>query len=207
MEKQTYLTYIEDAGRIQLKNGTIILVRCKCICGKIKVIRKQKFTSKSTISCGCMKGKKIKEASITHGMSNTRTYRCWASMITRCTNKKIPQFKNYGGRGIRVCERWVNSFENFLSDMWECPSKEHSIDRIEVNENYEPSNCKWSTTLEQCNNKTNNVKYLYNGELLSVTEISRITGITRSRISNWKNRSKYSKEKIEKLIQENSHGS
>jgi hypothetical protein len=120
-------------------------------------------------------------------------------MKQRCINKNFTNFKNYGGRGIKVCDRWLK-FENFLLDMGIKPNKDYQIDRIDNNGNYEINNCKWSSRIENCNNKNNNIKYNYKGELLSVTEISRISGITRSRISNWKNRSNYSVEKIEMLI-------
>ena len=135
-------------------------------------------------------------------MTNTPEYRSWAAMITRCTNPNAPQFKNYGGRGIFVCEDWLNSFECFFNDMGLKPSKKHSIDRIDNNFGYNKANCKWSNAVEQCSNKTNNRKYLYKNETLTVTEISRRTGINRTTISNWANRSKYSKEKIERLINE-----
>ena len=120
-------------------------------------------------------------------------------MMTRCTNPKVNNYHNYGGRGIKVCDRWHN-FELFLLDMGEKPSDNLQLDRIDNNGNYEKDNCKWVDSRENCNNKNNNVKYNYKGELLTVTEISRRSGINRTRISNWKNRSKYSQEKIEALI-------
>lgn len=197
--KDTFLTFIENAGRINYKNQTVILVKCQCDCGNTTILRKQHFVNKSTKSCGCLNyTTKWK----THGMAKTRTYRIWANMLTRCTNTKVAQYKDYGGRGISVCKEWAESFESFFKDMGSCPSNSHSIDRIDNNLNYCKENCKWSTSKEQCNNKSNNVKYLYSGELLSVTEISRRTGIVRTRISNWKNRSGYSTAKIEQLIKQ-----
>ena len=120
-------------------------------------------------------------------------------MISRCLNKNFTNFENYGGRGIKVCDRWLK-FDEFISDMGIKPNKDYQIDRIDNNGNYDINNCKWSSRTENCNNKNNNVKYNYKGELLSVTEISRRSKINRTRISNWKNRSNYTTEKIEMLI-------
>lgn len=91
-------------------------------------------------------------------------------MVQRCLNKKCSQFKNYGARGIIICERW-SSFDNFASDMGKKPSREHSLDRIDVNGNYEPDNCRWSTTHEQANNKRNSVHLRVGSDVLSVSEI------------------------------------
>lgn len=196
---ETRLTYIEDCGRIKYSKQTVILVKCKCICGNIVVVRKPHFANNHTKSCGCLNKEKTSKLNKTHGLSKSSTYRSWNAMINRCTNKNFKNFNNYGGRGIKVCERWLK-FDNFLLDMDVKPNKDYQIDRIDNDGNYELNNCKWSSRIENCNNKNNNVKYNYKGELLSVSEISRLSGITPSKISNWKNRSNYSVEKIEMLI-------
>jgi hypothetical protein len=193
------LTYIEDAGRIKYKKSTVLLVKCKCSCGNYVVLRKPHFVNNHTKSCGCLQKEKISKLNKSHGLSNSSTYKSWASMITRCNNKKTVQYKNYGGRGIKVCEEWLD-FNNFLKDMGEKPNELMQLDRINNDGDYCKENCKWSTSKENCNNKSNNVKYNFNGQFLSVTEISRLSGINRTRISNWKNRSKYTSEKIELLI-------
>lgn len=101
-------------------------------------------------------------------------------------------------RGIKICDRWVNSFEDFLSDMGYKPSSKHSIDRIDVNGDYEPSNCKWSTNEEQQNNKRNSVKILINGILYSIKELSQKYSIKESRIRNWRRRGKSIEDMLNK---------
>lgn len=196
---ESRLTYLEDAGFIQYKKCRAYLVKCRCSCGNIVTIRKYHFKNNHTKSCGCLQKELIGSVNRTHGLTNSSTYRSWCSMMTRCTNPKVNNYHNYGGRGIKVCDRWHN-FELFLLDMGEKPSDNLQLNRIDNNGNYEKDNCKWVDSRENCNNKNNNVKYNYKGELLTVTEISRRSGINRTRISNWKNRSKYSQEKIEALI-------
>lgn len=118
---------------------------CRCECGNEKIISGQLLRNGEARSCGCIKRK--------HGQSNTPTYRSWMRMRERCCRPGDKRYKDYGGRGIIVCDRWRNSFENFFADMGERPSSKHSIDRIDVNGNYEPGNCRWSTTVEQRHNR------------------------------------------------------
>lgn len=197
---ETRLTYIETVGKIKYPKSTVILVKCKCLCGNEIVVRKGNFTNNHTKSCGCLNKEKTSQLNKTHGLSKSSTYKSWQSMLSRCLNKKFTNFENYGGRGIKVCDRWLK-FDNFIDDMGLKPYKDYQIDRINNNGNYDIDNCKWSSRTENCNNRNNNVKYNYKGELLSVTEISRRSKIDRTRISNWKNRSNYSTEKIETLIE------
>ena len=93
----------------------------------------------------------------TRGVSRTKEYRTWFGVIYRCHNEKAPQYQRYGGRGITVCERWRNSFEAFLADMKNAPSAAHSIERIDNDKGYEPSNCRWATSAEQSRNVSTNV--------------------------------------------------
>lgn len=117
----------------------------KCSCGKEKIVIIDNLLRGKSLSCGCYRKKVMQALNTTHGQSGnstkTRAYRSWAHMKGRCLNQDDAAYKDYGGRGISVCERWLK-FENFFADMGECPP-EHSIERINVNGNYEPYNCKW----------------------------------------------------------------
>jgi len=110
----------------------------------------------------------------------TRVYRIWTGIKTRCNNPNDPGFKHYGARGISICDRWL-VFENFLSDMGE-PGRGMSIDRIDVNGNYEPGNCRWATSIVQHRNRRDNVFIEYNGVRATIAEWSETTGINRSTI-------------------------
>lgn len=121
-------------------------------------------------SCGCLHREKASQASRVHGETRTSEHGVWQAMITRCENPNVQGFENYGGRGIRVCDRWRNDFAAFLADMGRRPSPTHSIDRIDVNGNYEPSNCRWATKKEQARNKRNNRLITINGETRCVAE-------------------------------------
>lgn len=115
----------------------------------------------TTKSCGCSHTLSCKERAI-HNMYNTPTYKSWVRMKSRCYNKRNTRYYCYGGKGISVCERW-HDFLNFYEDMGERPSQSYSIDRIDINKNYEPGNCRWATRIEQARNKSNNIVIFYNG--------------------------------------------
>lgn len=136
-----------------------------------------------TLSCGCKASRKTAaERGFKHGctsdLGNTTEYNTWAAMKSRCYNKGKRDYKNYGGRGIIVCERWVNNFENFLKDMGTKPSKKHSIDRVDNNGNYEPSNCRWATSIQQGQNKRNVIKVRFAGTEHLLKSICQQLGIS-----------------------------
>lgn len=129
---------------------------CKCDCGNIKIINSCNIKRGLTQSCGCLHKEKTIEASITHNMSATCEYNIWCKMKDRCLNPKRAVYKNYGGRGITICASWLDEeygFLNFFRDMGKRPSKNLSLDRINNDGNYEPSNCRWATAKQQANNK------------------------------------------------------
>ena len=136
--------------------------KCKCDCGNTTYATTELLTSGKTKSCGCYKQDEFKQRVTTHGMTNTRVYNIWQLMKDRCLNSKNLHFYCYGGRGITVCERWKDSFENFLSDMGN-PSNDLSIDRIDPDGNYEPSNCRWATVYQQAHNKRNTIRVTIDG--------------------------------------------
>lgn len=115
---------------------------------------------------------------------NSPEYNSWRAMIRRCYLTSQPGYANYGGRGIVVCERWLNSFRTFRSDIGLRPSSEHTVDRINVNGNYEPSNCRWATRAEQNSNRRDNVMLSVNGETASLAEWSRRAGRSKSTIQD-----------------------
>ncbi len=137
---------------------------------------------------------KSNSAQITHGMSGTNVYRRWKHMLARCTNPKNKHYKNYGGRGIKVCERW-RKFENFLADMGYPPTWKHSLDRIDNNGNYEPSNCRWATRLEQQNNIRSNKMLEFKGKRMSLSAWSRELNINKATLAGRLNKRKWSIEK------------
>ena len=125
----------------------------------------------------------------THGMKKTSIYNTWCNIKARCYNINNPRYKSYGGRGITVCARWKDSFENFFNDIGERPSKLYTIDRIDNEGNYTPDNCKWSTQLEQQNNKRSNRLLIYNGVTMNLGQWAKKLNIgattLRWRLRNW----------------------
>lgn len=150
---------------------------CKCDCGNEVVVRHDSLQCGHAKSCGCFK---IGETSACykHGKRNTRLFRIWSLMRTRCYNSHNKLYKDYGGRGISICDEWQD-FQTFYDwAMTNSYAVDLTIDRINVNGNYEPSNCRWVTMAEQCNNKRNNVCYFVNGETLNTSQIAKKYGIT-----------------------------
>lgn len=142
---------------------------CRCDCGKAITVRGDHLRKGVSGSCGCNR--------VTHGKTGTPEYFAWMGMIARCKNSKNSEYHHYGGRGINVCERWSH-FENFLSDMGERPSPEHSLDRIDNNSGYSPENCRWATLLTQANNKRTNHVIVVGGQPMTVAQAARMLGLS-----------------------------
>jgi hypothetical protein len=163
---------------------------CVCHCGKKIKCRANSLRTGHVKSCGCTKSDsirkfKIKHGELCYGQTSTKEYSAWHRMIQRCVNPKSADYKRYGHRGIKVCNRWINSFQDFLKDMGRSPSKDHSIDRIDNNGNYEPSNCRWATHIEQINNRSSTVFVTYDGLTLPFSVFCKQNGLKYGTAKHW----------------------
>ena len=160
------------------KNGRV-LWRCECDCGNEVLVRSSSLLRpSSTKSCGCY-GRDSRFGRGTHKMTNTPEYRTWCKMKARCYSPRDKRFGNYGGRGITVCDRWLNSFQNFYDDMGPKPAH-YSLERIDNDGNYEPQNCKWIPMAEQAKNRTTVYKISFGGHTLSISGWARKLGMSPS---------------------------
>lgn len=163
------LVVIAEAGRAKRRH---VLWLCKCDCGKTTVVTGDNLRSGHTKSCGCLQIEKNR----THGMTKTHTYKAWKDMKARCYNSSGLHYRNYGGRGIIVCEKWRNSFEAFFTDMGERPISQ-TLDRIDNNGIYEPMNCRWATRKQQARNTRTNRLIEYQGQTKCLSAWAEIIGI------------------------------
>jgi hypothetical protein len=133
-------------------------------------------------NCGCVRIESFRKRVRKHGRSHTLVYGVWLAMRKRCSVPTHPYYYIYGGRGIKVCERWEHSFEAFINDMGERPSSKHSIDRIDVNGDYEPRNCRWATAAEQTRNSRRNVRVSIDGETRVVEDWGKTSPVSAGAI-------------------------
>lgn len=157
-----------------------VMVLGRCDCGKVQPFPLLQLVNGTTKSCKCYRDScriGTPPGTATHLQSRTPEYKTWSIMKQRCLNIKHDSYSTYGGRGIKVCPRWLESFESFLSDMGRKPSKDHSIERVNNNGDYEPSNCVWATKWEQAKNRSTNRFLEFNGQRLCLMDWSRKVGI------------------------------
>lgn len=170
---------------------------CKCDCGNEVCVRGSSLTTCNTKSCGCYNLEVATKQLFMHGMKHTRFYNIWCGMKARCYNQNNPKYRIYGARGITVCDRWKDSFIVFKEDMYESylkhcdefEEKNTTLDRIDVNGNYEPSNCRWATWKEQRVNQRGRKCYEFSGKSYNIHELAELfneSNITtlRSRLKN-----------------------
>lgn len=163
---------LSSVGRVQWD--------CRCDCGNEVVIPGLHLKTGNTKSCGCQRVDSSRangKARKTHGMTRSPEYRAWQSMKDRCYNEDCENFKNYGARGIVVWHTWMKSFNNFYRDMGPRPGPDYSLDRIDNNGNYTPSNCRWATAEQQANNRRTNYLVELDGEVRTLSQVAKETNI------------------------------
>lgn len=170
-ERFGMLTAVKLIGKNEKHQG---MWECICDCGNHRIVPLPYLTSGDSTSCGCATRGKLHDIFTRHGESHTRLHNAWANMKYRCLNPNADCYENYGGRGITVCEEWINSYEAFrdwaLSNGY---TDDLTLDREDNNGNYEPDNCRWVTYTTQNNNRRDNVLYEVDGEVLTLEELSR----------------------------------
>jgi len=147
---------------------------CRCACGTERSVRVDVLKSGQSGGCGCI------SPTLRHGRSYTREHETWCRMKQRCNNPKNPRYSSYGGRGIRVCDRWNRAFEAFLEDMGERPPGDYSIERIDNDGNYEPSNCRWATMREQSKNTRRTRLLTFDGKTRPARDWARLVGLEKA---------------------------
>ena len=181
------LTVLKESDvRVNASGDRFRMFKCRCVCGAVKVYLLSSLTKGTTQSCGCLARDLKKERYTRHGHCsgpvNTAEHRTWSAIKLRCKGSSKNKDKaRYYDRGIRVCSRW-EIFENFLEDMGPRPSPQHSIDRIDVNGNYCPENCRWATQKEQCRNRANTRYITLDGVTKSTSEWAEERGYEKSLI-------------------------
>ncbi len=173
---RVYLRHVFEPG--EMVNAFTVLGRARtpegksawkvrCVCGELRVLLGYQLRGSDFKSCGCQRSARFVASRTTHGATGTRTFRSWQSMKSRCERPNNTAFSHYGGRGISVCQRWSLSFEAFLADMGACPDG-LTLERRDVNGNYEPSNCLWVSRRVQMQNTTRSKLITWRGERKSL---------------------------------------
>lgn len=179
-------------GRLTVKSRIIpakgkTLFVCACECGGEVTLNGMDLKRGNTKSCGCLRDESIAKVNYKHGAASSKNltgaYRSWRTMKDRCYNEDNNRFYAYGARGIIVCDRWLGSFENFFSDMGERPEK-YTLDRIDVNKNYSPENCRWASVSEQAKNQRTNIWYQVGDKKMIQADVARALGVHPSNLTN-----------------------
>lgn len=176
------LTVIEETNK---RKDRRIVYKCICDCGNITYVTGKNLRNGNTKSCGCLSVDKFKQRSIKHGKTNTKLFRVWCDMRRRCYNPNRSDYPRYGGRGIAVCSEWKDDFQAFYDwSMANGYAEGLEIDRENNNRNYEPSNCRWITHSENCNNRSTNVLLTYNGKTQNMTQWAKELNISYATIKH-----------------------
>lgn len=161
------------------------LWNCRCKCGNEVIVNTSNLINGTTKSCGCLKSKRIAERNTIHGGSKDRLYGIWKNMKRRCNSPKDSRYDSYGGKGIKVCDEWADyanfkkwAYENGYNDV--ADTGECTLDRIDNNGHYEPSNCRWANRIEQANNTSKNHKVTLNGQEMTIAEFARVMNINKN---------------------------
>jgi hypothetical protein len=157
---------------------------CHCECGGNSIANGSNLLRGNTLACGCVRQVDLADRTRKHGMSKTRMFKIWTGVTKRCTNENCSSYNRYGGRGIEMCDRWKESFENFYGDMKDGYADNLTLEREDPNGNYCKDNCKWATMIEQARNKTNSVFIEYNGQKKSMAEWAELKGVPSGTIGN-----------------------
>lgn len=183
-EKFGRLTVLEELpNRVSPRGWSKTQWKCRCECGNIASVTTQDLRKGDIKSCGCLKNDETILRMTTHGDTNTRLYKIWVAMRRRCNNINNSDYSNYGGRGIRVCVEWNEEYLSFKE--WALShgySDDLTIDRIDVNGNYDPNNCRWISMKDQCNNRRSNRIYTYHGSEYNIRQLSDMFNIPYSRL-------------------------
>lgn len=182
------LTVLREDGRIHGRPA----FECRCDCGNLVRVNASELNASKIQSCGCLQREKASQClsamKTTHGESSSRLYAVWMAMKNRCRNKRCKEYALYGGRGINVCPEWAENYETFRDWAFAtgynetAPRGQCTLDRIDVNGNYCPENCRWSTQSEQCNNRQKNHYVEIDGQRKTIAEWAKVSGLRYSTI-------------------------
>lgn len=173
------LTVSHYAGNRRTPRGAVLHYwACDCDCGTQTTVLNKTLLKGGAASCGCLRKEVAAKRGTTHGKTTSPEYRVYHGMKRRCLDPNDSHYGSYGGRGIAVCDWWLNSFEHFLADMGPRPSPAHSIERRDNDGNYEPNNCYWATKDVQARNRRSSLKLTYNGKRVTAREYCKLTGLS-----------------------------